>query len=42
MAQMSLIGPMIGQHHQFHYYHQGKSEWGEEDTPKLLKEFMKI
>ena len=30
MAQMGLIGPMIGQHHQFHYYHQGKSEWGEE------------
>ena len=21
MAQMGLIGPMIGQHHQFHYYH---------------------
>ena len=30
MAQMAIIGPMIGQHHQFHYYHQGKSEWGEE------------
>jgi len=29
MAQMGLIGPMIGQHHQFHHYHQGKSEFGE-------------
>ena len=37
MAQMSLIGPMIGQHHQFHYYHQGKSEWGEERYFKITR-----
>ena len=37
MAQMGLIGPMIGQHHQFHYYHQGKSEWGEERYFKITK-----
>ena len=37
MAQMGLIGPMIGQHHQFHYYHQGKSEWGEERYLKITK-----
>ena len=29
MAQMGLVGPMIGQHHQFHYYNKGKSEFGE-------------
>jgi len=29
MAQMGYVGPMIGQHHQFHHYHQGKSEFGE-------------
>ena len=30
MAQMGYIGPMIGQHHQFHYYNSGKSKFGEE------------
>ena len=29
MAQMGTIGPMIGQHHQFHHYNPGKSEFGE-------------
>ena len=29
MVQMGYVGPMIGQHHQFHHYHQGKSEFGE-------------
>ena len=37
MAQMGLIGPMIGQHHQFHYYHQGKSEGGEERYFKITR-----
>jgi GST-like protein len=37
MAQMGLIGPMIGQHHQFHYYYQGKSEWGEERYFKITR-----
>ena len=37
MAQMAIVGPMIGQHHQFHYYHQGKSEWGEERYFKINK-----
>src|SRR6056300_1834763 len=30
MAQMGYIGPMLGQHHQFHHYNTGKSEFGEE------------
>ncbi len=25
MAQMGTVGPMIGQHHQFHHYNPGKS-----------------
>ena len=37
MAQMGTVGPMIGQHHQFHYYHQGKSEWGEERYFKITR-----
>ena len=30
MAQMSYVGPMLGQHHQFHHYNPGKSQFGEE------------
>ena len=30
MAQMGDIGPMLGQHHQFHHYNPGKSKFGEE------------
>ena len=30
MAQMGYIGPMLGQHHQFHHYNPGKSKFGEE------------
>ncbi len=37
MAQMGLIGPMIGQHHQFHHYNPGKSEFGEERYFKITK-----
>ena len=37
MAQMGTIGPMIGQHHQFHYYNPGKSEFGEERYFKITK-----
>ena len=37
MAQMGYIGPMIGQHHQFHYYNPGKSDFGEERYFKITK-----
>ena len=30
MGQMSYVGPMLGQHHQFHHYNPGKSKFGEE------------
>ena len=37
MAQMGYIGPMIGQHHQFHHYNPGKSDFGEERYFKITK-----
>ena len=37
MAQMGYVGPMIGQHHQFHHYHPGKSSFGEERYFKIAK-----
>ena len=37
MAQMGYVGPMIGQHHQFHHYNPGKSEFGEERYFKIAK-----
>ena len=37
MAQMGTIGPMIGQHHQFHHYNPGKSEFGEKRYFKIAK-----
>jgi len=35
MAQMGLIGPLIGQHHQFHHFNPGKSKFGEERYFKI-------
>ena len=29
MGQMAYVGPMLGQHHQFHHYNPGKSKFGE-------------
>ena len=37
MAQMGYVGPMIGQHHQFHHFNPGKSEFGEERYFKITK-----
>ena len=37
MAQMGTIVPMIGQHHQFHHYNPGKSEFGEKRYFKIAK-----
>ena len=37
MAQMGLIGPMIGQHHQFHHFNPGRSKFGEERYFKIAK-----
>tara|TARA_B100001029_G_scaffold48766_1_gene38863 strand:- start:273 stop:896 length:624 start_codon:yes stop_codon:yes gene_type:complete len=37
MGQMAYVGPMLGQHHQFHHYNPGKSNWGEERYFKISK-----
>jgi len=37
MAQVGIIGPMLGQHHQFHHYNPGKSEFGEQRFFKIAK-----
>ncbi len=37
MAQIGNIGPMLGQHHQFHYYNPGKSKFGEDRYFKISK-----
>ena len=37
MAQMGYVGPMLGQHHQFHHYNPGKSKFGEERYFEISK-----
>ena len=37
MIQMAYVGPMIGQHHQFHHYHPGKSSFGEDRYFQIAK-----
>jgi GSH-dependent disulfide-bond oxidoreductase len=37
MGQIGYIGPMLGQHHQFHHYNPGKSQFGEERYFKIAK-----
>ena len=38
MGQMAYVGPMLGQHHQFHHYNPGKSEFGEKRYFKIAKQ----
>ena len=35
MGQMAYVGPMLGQHHQFHHYNPGKSKFGEDRYFKI-------
>ena len=37
MAQVAYVGPMLGQHHQFHHYNPGKSKFGEERYFKIAQ-----
>ena len=37
MAQMGYVGPMLGQHHQFHHYNPGRSKFGEDRYFKIAK-----
>ena len=41
MAQMGYVGPIIGQHHQFHHYNPGKSKFGEERYFRITKSIYK-
>ena len=41
MGQMGYIGPMLGQHHQFHHYNPGKSEFGENRYFKISERIYK-
>ena len=41
MAQMAYVGPMLGQHHQFHHYNPGKSKFGEERYFKICTRIYK-
>ena len=41
MGQMAYVGPMLGQHHQFHYYNPGKSEFGEKRYFKISETIYK-
>tara|TARA_Y100000816_G_scaffold203975_1_gene150340 strand:- start:630 stop:1253 length:624 start_codon:yes stop_codon:yes gene_type:complete len=41
MGQMAYVGPMLGQHHQFHHYNSGKSNWGEERYFKIARSIYK-
>ena len=42
LGQMAYVGPMLGQHHQFHHYNPGKSKFGEnryfEISERIYKE----
>ena len=41
MVQMGYVGPMLGQHHQFHHYNPGKSKFGEERYFKISERIYK-
>jgi len=41
MIQMAIVGPFIGQHHQFHHYNSGKSKFGEDRYFDIAKRIYK-
>ena len=41
MGQMAYVGPMLGQHHQFHQYNPGKSDFGEKRYFKISERIYK-
>jgi len=41
IAQVAYVGPLLGQHHQFHHYNPGKSKFGEERYFKIAKSIYK-
>ena len=41
MGQVAYVGPMLGQHHQFHHYNPGKSNFGEKRYFKISERIYK-
>tara|TARA_Y100000590_G_scaffold250865_1_gene281761 strand:- start:202 stop:828 length:627 start_codon:yes stop_codon:yes gene_type:complete len=41
IGQVAYVGPLLGQHHQFHHYNPGKSKFGEERYFKIAKTIYK-
>ena len=41
MGQVGYVGPMLGQHHQFHHYNPGKSKFGENRYFKISERIYK-
>ena len=41
MAQMGYVGPILGQHHQFHHYNPGKSKFGEDRYFRISRSIYK-
>ncbi len=41
IAQVAYVGPLLGQHHQFHHYNSGKSKFGEERYFNIAKSIYK-
>ena len=41
MGQTAYVGPMLGQHHQFHHYNPGKSDFGEKRYFKISERIYK-
>ena len=37
IGQVAYVGPLLGQHHQFHHYNPGKSKFGEDRYFKIAK-----
>ena len=42
IGQMAYVGPMLGQHHQFHHYNPGKSKFAEDRYFKISKNIYKV
>tara|TARA_B100001250_G_C19724870_1_gene755584 strand:+ start:706 stop:1332 length:627 start_codon:yes stop_codon:yes gene_type:complete len=41
IGQVAYVGPMLGQHHQFHHYNPGKSKFGENRYFKISERIYK-
>ena len=41
IGQVAYVGPLLGQHQQFHHYTPGKSKWGEDRYFKIAKTIYK-